>query len=623
MALRQFGKILRGKATPLQMRLACLLGALLGFVPGIGAGPGLFVALLLLLIVLNASLPLALLVFAVSRLVALLALPLSFAVGRWLLDGPTQGLFKSMINAPVLALFGFERYATSGGIVLGMLFGLVMGVLVTRAVKALRRRMAGVEAGSAAYKKLAGAWWARVLAWALVGGGHGKLSWAELADRGGRNPVRVPGLIFAGLVVAGVFVAQSALAGPLVTRVLRSALERANGATVDVESAAIDLGEGRFTVTGLALADRNALGTDLFRAARLEADVSTSDLLRRRFALDRVVVSEARHGAPRASPGVLLGPEPEPPDPPEAEGDERSLEDYVKDAEVWRERLQQVRDWLDGLAGDDRGEGGDGGDSDGDGVPDETLAERLEREAAASGYASVVASHLIEGAPTFAIGELLAEGLVSSALPDETLDVRASNLSTQPSLAAGAPRLQVDSRSGALKVDVGLGGLSSAPAANRVLFRLTGFPVDRIAGSLEVDGTPPLSGGTLDLVLDGNWSAGRVGWLDLPLTVALHDTTLQLGGKAQAVKAFTLPLGLRGPIDDPRISIDDDQLVQSLKAAGAAELSRRVDEKQDELKSEAEQKVQDKLDEAIDEKLGDKAKDALGGLLGGSKKKDG
>lgn len=620
MVLRKFGKILRGKATPVQMVLGCVLGSLLGFVPGVAAGPGLMVALVLVLMVLNASLPLALLMFAVARLAALLLLPVSFAIGRGLLDGPTQGLFRTLVNAPVLALFGFERYATSGGLVLGLVFGLAAGWLVTRSVAGLRRRMAGVEAGSEAYRRLAGTWWARLLAWALIGGRHGKLTWAELAERKGGNPVRVPGLVFAALVVGGFFALQSALAGPLATRALRGALERANGATVDVESAVIDLGEGRLTVTGLALADRNALGTDLFRAARVEAVVSTRDLLRKRLALDRVVISEARHGSARETPGELLGPEPVPPEPPEATPEERTLEDYVADAEAWRERLRQVRDWLDRLAGDDRG--GDGAAAAGEGVG-ETLRERLEREAAASGYASVVAAHLIEGAPTFAIGELLAEGLVSAALPDETLDVRASSLSTQPSLVAGAPRLQVDSRSGNLKVDVGLGGLASAPDANRVLFRLTGFPVDRVAGGLEVDGRPPLEGGTMDLDLDGSWSAGRVGWLELPLTVVLHDTTLHLGGSSKGVPRFRLPLGLRGPIDSPRISIDDDQLVQALQDAGAAELSRRVDEKKEELKDEAEEKAKEKLDEAIDEKLGDKAKDALGGLLGGRKKKDG
>jgi hypothetical protein len=127
----------------------------------------------------------------------------------------------------------------------------------------------------------------------------------------------------------------------------------------------------------------------------------------------------------------------------------------------------------------------------------------------------------------------------------------------------------------------------------------------------------------MDLDLDGSWSAGRVGWLELPLTVVLHDTTLHLGGSSKGVPRFRLPLGLRGPIDSPRISIDDDQLVQALQDAGAAELSRRVDEKKEELKDEAEEKAKEKLDEAIDEKLGDKAKDALGGLLGGRKKKDG
>ena len=75
---------------------------------------------------------------------------------------------------------------------------------------------------------------------------------------------------------------------------------------------------------------------------------------------------------------------------------------------------------------------------------------------------------------------------------------------------------------------------------------------------------------------------------------------------------FLLPLGLRGPIDDPSISIDDDQLVASLKAAGAAELTKKVEEKQKEVMDEAQKKVDEKVNEKID--------DALGGLL---KKKKG
>ena len=45
MFTRQFGKILRGKATPFQLVAACVLGALLGFAPGPTQAPALYVLL--------------------------------------------------------------------------------------------------------------------------------------------------------------------------------------------------------------------------------------------------------------------------------------------------------------------------------------------------------------------------------------------------------------------------------------------------------------------------------------------------------------------------------------------------------------------------------------------------
>ena len=606
MVLRSIGKVVRGKATPGQMMAACILGAMLGFVPGVSRAPGLLAALLLVLLVTNASLPLALLTWPIAKLASWLLLPLSFQAGRVLLDGPTQGLFKSLVNMPVVALFGLEYYAVTGGQFIALLFGYVVGLLVTRAVKKIRTSMAGVEAGSEAYHKLAGKWWAGLLAWALIGGRRGKLTWQDIATRTGGNPIRWWGAGIALVLVGALFVLQGVLAGPLLGRGLKTGLERVNGATVDVGSASIDLAAGKLVVTDLALADPNALDTDAFRAARIEADIAADDLLRKRLRLDKLVISDAHSGLKRASPGSRIGPEPETPEVEDRPEGSKTIDDYVKTAELWRDRLRQVRRVLDGLSGDDKpkeGEAGEGG---------ETMGQRLERAAELEGYANVIAGHLVEGSPTFACTDLQADGVTSEALPGEVFDIRAQHLSTQPWLENGAPRLSVKSRSGKMLLDVGLAAMASQPGSNLIKFDLKGFEVDRVAGDIEVGGAPPLAGGTMDVSLDGSWSAGRVGYIDLPLKVALHDTTLQLGGSSRKVALFLLPLGLRGPIDDPSISIDDDQLVSSLKAAGAAELTKKVEEKQKEVIDEAQKKVDEKVNEKID--------DALGGLF---KKKKG
>ncbi|MHC4997233.1 MAG: TIGR03546 family protein, partial [Planctomycetota bacterium] len=100
MFIRKIGKVLRGDATPAQIMLACVLGSVLGFMPGFPQAGGLIVACIVLLVVLNANLTLAVFVGIAAKLISLALISVSFAVGRFLLDGPTSGLFVKMINAP-------------------------------------------------------------------------------------------------------------------------------------------------------------------------------------------------------------------------------------------------------------------------------------------------------------------------------------------------------------------------------------------------------------------------------------------------------------------------------------------------------------------------------------------
>ena len=107
--LRKIGKIVRGSATRPQILAASVLGGMLGFVPGfflpgdLGGGflqaPGLILTLFALVLVLDANLAVFGIVTLVAKLVSLAALPLSFAVGRVLLEGPTEGLFRFLVNA--------------------------------------------------------------------------------------------------------------------------------------------------------------------------------------------------------------------------------------------------------------------------------------------------------------------------------------------------------------------------------------------------------------------------------------------------------------------------------------------------------------------------------------------
>lgn len=622
MWMRKLGSVLRGDATPFQIVAACTLGALLGFAPGAAAAPALWILLAAALLLVNANLGLALLVAAGAKLVALLAVPLSFRVGRFLLDGPTEGIARALVNAPVLAWCGLDRYAVAGGQAVGLVLGATTGLLVTRTATAFRRRMAAraADPDRAAKPPKRGA---GLLLWLLFGG-KGKKSWDEKTARRIGNPVRVAGAVVLVLMVAGAWAANEALAGPLARRGLQTGLEGFNGATVDVGGVDLALGDGRLSVSGLALADANDLGRDLFRAEHLEADFDRADLLRRQVHVARVVVSEAESGAPRATPAEHVGAPPEPAAEERAgagapEAGDLSLEDVLQEYETWKERLAQARRWLDRLSGPPEAEAEGGEEA-------ESLSERLAREVRERGWFGVHAD-LREDAPTLRLSELVVEGLEAAWLPGRVLDLRGEELSTDPGLVDAPPRLSLASRDGAILFEVDLAPASRGGGEGGLRFHWKGLAVDDVLARLKLPGSPPLRGGTLDLELAGPWSGGRIGELALPLRATIRDTRVAVAGREEPVELLELPIELAGRLDAPRIRFDGKTFTDALAEAGKSRLAN-------ELRGQLGEETQEALDELREktgldlpaevpkdaEGLADEAKKLLGGLR---KKKDG
>lgn len=612
---RKIGKLLRGKATPFQVLAASLLGAWLAFVPGFEQAPAWVATLLVSLLVLNANLGIALLLFAPLKLLSLVAMPITFEVGRFLLDGPTRGLFATLVNAPVLAWFGLEHYVVTGGMTLGLLAGLAAGILIQRALATFRRKLASLEQDSERYRELTHKWWVKLLLFLFVGGGKGKKTYDELLARRVGNPLSVAGLVVVVAALAGVWFTRGLLAEPIVTRAARTELERANGATVELGSVELDLADGRITVRDIALADPGDLATDLFRASELEVDFSVTDLLRRRFSIERIVVSEARTGAARDEPGELLRPrrEPQPTGPADSSDpgalEELTLEDVLADVERWQSRLAQARGWLERILGEGREAGADIAGVEGD---EEDLAQRLRRSVREHGWAKVVAEGLVRDVPTLTIAELVVDGLICDQLDGDVLDLRATNLSTHPRLLAEGPTVELSARSERLALRLGLDAGGNSPQGTQLFLDVSDLPVDRIASSLVIDGQPLLSGGTFGFVIDGEWSRGRVGHLELPMRVQLTGTTLTIPGQRPTkLDRLTLPIDLRGPIDALRVRVDPQELTDALLEAGADQLAN-------ELRSEVDAALEEekkKLEEKAKEKLGDELRGRLKGLL--------
>ena len=117
-------------------------------------------------------------------------------------------------------------------------------------------------------------------------------------------------------------------------------------------------------------------------------------------------------------------------------------------------------------------------------------------------------------------------------------------------------------------------------------------------------------------------------WLDLPLKVALRNTTLDIKGmEPTKIDKLELPLGLRGPLSAPRIRLDDsklaDALADALVAAGKAELANQVRKQvPDDLKGTVDAVISGKPEEAAKKAAADALKKNLpGGLFGKKKKK--
>jgi uncharacterized protein (TIGR03546 family) len=589
MLSRTIGRIVRGNATPFQLLTACVLGALLGFAPEPLKAPALYVLLFATLLVVNANLGLALLVAAAMRVVALLATPVSFYAGRAMLDGPWAGLPELVVNAPILAWCGLEYYAVVGGQLVGLALGVGVGFLVTRAIARFRRRMAAAPDEPTRLRAMASKRWGRALIW-LVLGPEGKGTWEDkLATRVG-NPVRVWGAAVLVLGLALAFVARQGLADALARRGIRSGLEMANGATVDVAGVEAEIFDGRLAVLGLAMADPNALERDVFRASHLELDVDQVDFLRKRFHVQKLIVEGAESGVPRDEPGKRV-------ESPAADvydeqvGDrlpdledlkDLSLKDVIAEYETWRDRLAQVRRWIDRLSGDPsaKKEG------------DESFSDRLARAVAEKGWADVKAGHLKAEAPTFRLSELSINSLTASFLPGREFALHATELSTHPHLVDAPPRVDLRTEDGAIGFAIDLGPVSRGGGDGGLSFHWNGLAVDGAMALLKLGDRAPFSGGTLDLSLDGAWQGGRIGFVDATLKVTLHDTTLHVEGIDQAaLDELSLPIRLTGALDSPRISLPPNALKDALVAAGKKELADRVGAAVKEKLGELEQKT--------------------------------
>ncbi|MDE0888713.1 MAG: hypothetical protein OSA40_04555 [Phycisphaerales bacterium] len=640
LTIRRFLKTLIGVATPTQIMLACLLGSLLGFLPI--AGPGLIPAILVvfLLLMLNANIFLAGLVAAGTKLLSIAAAPLSFWIGRVLIDGPTEPIARALANGPVTAWMGFESYFAVGGLVLGVVIGVLLGLLVGRSVIRLRRTLAALETDQEAVKAIASRRSTRFAAWILFGG-IPKGGFRAIADRHG-SPIRISGIVIVAILVGFLAWGTWSFSGEAARGMLQSQLTQLNGSTVDVGAVEVRWIDGRAEIRDLQICDTANLDRNLLQAAKITVDLDLADVLRRRLSVNLVQVSDAMSDAARSTPGVVyLDPNVDPDVATEAEstpeGDVEHgetlpggrLESYLQNAAEWRERLKQISRGIDELAAripeqTENGEPNADGPADGPGSP--SFEAWLREQIDLHGYAGVRATHLIDETPTFLVRRIEALGVRSTPDPAAaplTYDIVLESLSTQPLLVEEPPSCSFVSSDDSINLAIRLGRLSSAPTENQFDFTVRRMEAGRIVNQLVSTDPPPFSGGTIDAEMAGVFTLRPKVQIAAPLDVVLRDTTISIGGEQATIRELPVRIDILGRLDDPSILIDEVRLADALKAAGADLLAARAQEEADKQIGRGLKKLEEEtgitLPDGLQKGLGEVIGGGLGDLFGGSK----
>jgi hypothetical protein len=390
--------------------------------------------------------------------------------------------------------------------------------------------------------------------WIFVGKKSGK-SYEELISRRIGNPVRVPGVIPVVIMVLGLVVLTRFFSDALIAQMARDGLAVANGATVDLEEAHLDLNEGRLVFVNIAFAYPNNLGTDILRSQRIVADISTADILRKRFSIDKLVVDSASSGLTREKAGDLVGPRSKPTKLPDLEmPDFKDLDSILENAEVWKERLSQLKRWMEKVSSITKPEILQ--------TPkqwDDELSSRIQ----SMGHANVKATMLTQDSPLLLLKKMEALGVETSYMPNTLIDIEASHFSTHPHLVENSPSISFHSKDGILKADLAL-GLAAGKNENVLNFEYKEISSNDLAESIQIDGKPLLEGGLIDLKINRDLNAIDS---DLIARASFKDVLLMVGGSKIPLNGMDMPLAIRGPIDSPRIKVDADFLKNALKSA--------------------------------------------------------
>jgi len=581
-------KLLQGGLSPAHVWMSVVLGVLLGMIPNYSASAGLVAIILLGTALIRVNAGLFALSVIVSKSILLLSLPWLFALGHSVLHGAAGSALQSLSQLPVLAWFGFERYATVGALLVAMPLALLVAFTVNNAVQKMRNAGAHLQA-NAAFDAFAQTFLGRTSLTLMLGSSSKEGLGAALNKS-------VPlfrwkeGLVGTALLLM-ITLAVWQWAKSDLKNLLVPILEQANGATVDVDGLSLNVWTGTLDVTGLEVADASNLSVNLLSASQLKIAMSTTALLSKQVVVTEVSAREARSGMPRSEPGELVGPlvaleglgEGSVISSPNAE----DLGGYVNEAEQWLDRLKQAQSWLKKWEGSIP----TGSDSTTD-IGSPSYQEWLESQIAQSGYTGVSYAPIADSYWSAVAEKVSVDSIRVAAFAEKDLTLLLENLASNPGQLAVSPSLKVASDDDSIGVSIQLDELLRA-GPNRIELRFEGLDAQNTLSSLKSSIAERVSGGQIALGLNGTFRYAGEGELALDLLAELNDAELTIRRRKVPVAALDVPVRVQGSFARPSVRVDNRALEDQLK--GVAE---------DALKDEAKSRVEDK----IRSKLGDRLK---------------
>jgi len=605
--IRKIGKMLRGGAGKREIFLGALCGVLIGFNP---VGGLILLSMILLTLLLNANIGFTLLGVLVGKIASLAFAFVSFQTGFLIIHKiGLEGFFSTLVNTPVSALMNLDVYAMVGSLPYALLIGIAFALFMQKTITKIREQM--LRAGEKEkVAKTVNNKFSKFLMWLAFG--KQKLSVADVLAK--KSPLfRKSGIIFVSILLLVGFLFEFLFFDMLAEKSLRASIEAFTGAEVNIGKAHLSLTTGAYELSNLQITDRDKPSQNSIVIDTLVADLSVKDLLRRRYSIDRLVISTLQRDVPRKHPGKVFRKKKETrkkeKEVKQVTGE--SLDHYFAQAEKWKRYSEKAYHYLK-----KRRENGKAIENNKAPQPDKQAAIQ---EARKRGYLKARAD-LTTDHPRWIVRHVEIQK-VETALKTTPQKLIATELSSHPELNGKPTSITLTSlENNQPTVQIVL-HFENPEKPHELAINISDISLSEIktSDSIPVD----LKGGKATFTTKGTFTAQNVA---LPFTLRIQDLKARSkGGKpllgldaASAEKVLnslgTIDLNgkINGSLLSPKIWVNVDELMNRLRDAALASAKKELSERG---KKEVSKQSKKELDKFLKTKDGKKAKKYLKGFL--------